>query len=100
MRLDEVSTLVRLRRRTKLDSSSRRIMRLVPVFILEEFNRRRKNVCTSSSKTNYAFHIVRPVFTLDGKHERRIIRLDGLCVSSIKTANAVVVFIVKLDSIP
>ena len=49
MRLDEVSTLVRLRRLTKLDTSSRRIMRLVPVFILNEFNGRRKNVCPSSS---------------------------------------------------
>ena len=82
MRLDEESVLVRLRRRTKtdsssrrimrlvavwkLESSSRRIMRLVPVFILDEFNRRRKNVCPSSSKTNDASHIVRPVFTLDG----------------------------------
>ena len=45
MRLDEVSTLVRLRRRTKLDSLSRRITRLVPVFIQDEFKRRRKKVC-------------------------------------------------------
>ena len=66
MRLDEVSTLMRLRRRTKLDSASRRIMRLAPVFILDEFNRRRKNICLNSSQTNYASHIVRPVFTLDG----------------------------------
>ena len=66
MRLDEELILVRLRRRTKLESSSRRIMRLVPVFILDEINRRRKNVCPSSSQTNYASHIVRPVFTLDG----------------------------------
>ena len=66
MRLDEESILVRLRRRTNLESSSRRIMRLVPVFILDDFNRRRKNVCPSSSKMNYASHIVRPVFTLDG----------------------------------
>ena len=50
MRLDELSSLVRLRRCT----SSRRIMRLVAVFILDEFNRRRKNVCPSSSQTNYA----------------------------------------------
>ena len=57
MRLDEVSTLMRLQRRTKLD---RRIMRLTPVFILDEFNRRRKKVCLSSSQTNYASHIVRP----------------------------------------
>ena len=54
MRLDELSSLVRLRRRTKIDSSSRRIMRLVAVFILDKFNRRRKNVCPSSSQTNYA----------------------------------------------
>ena len=66
MRLDEESILVRPRRRTNLESSSRRIMRLVPVFILDEFNRRRKNVCPSSPETNYASHIVRPVFTLDG----------------------------------
>ena len=50
MRLDEESILVR----TKVDTSSRRIVRLVPVFILYEFNRRRNNVCQSSSQTNYA----------------------------------------------
>ena len=60
MRLDELSSLVRLGRRTKGDTSSRRIMRLVPVFILDEFNRRRKNVCKLVP--------------------------DELCVSSIKTA--------------
>ena len=54
IRLDELSSLVRLRRRTKVDTSSRRIRRLVPVFILGEFNRRRKNVCPISSQTNYA----------------------------------------------
>ena len=53
-------------RRTKLVTSSRRIMLLVPVFILDEFNRRRKNVCPRSSQTNCASRIVCPVFTLDG----------------------------------
>ena len=38
MRLDELSFVVRLERRTTEDSSSRRIMRLVPVFILETHN--------------------------------------------------------------
>ena len=38
MRLDELSSVVRLERRTIEDSSSRRIMRLVPVFILETHN--------------------------------------------------------------
>ena len=38
MRLDELSSVVRLERRTTEDSSSRRIMRLVPVFILETHN--------------------------------------------------------------
>ena len=54
IRLDKLSSLVRLRRRTKVDTSSRRIMCLVAVFILDEFNRRRKNDCPSSSQTNYA----------------------------------------------
>ena len=48
MRVDELSKLVR---RTKVDTSSRRIMRLVAVFIVDEFNRRRKNVCPSLSQT-------------------------------------------------
>ena len=39
MRLDERSTLVRLPRRAKLESSSRCVMRPVPVLILDEFNR-------------------------------------------------------------
>ena len=38
MRLDELSSVGRLGRRTSEDSSSRRIMRLVPVFILETHN--------------------------------------------------------------
>ena len=67
MRLDEESILGRLRRRTKLESSSRRIMRLVPVFIPDEFNRRRKNVCPSSSKTNYASHIVSSIKTANSE---------------------------------
>ena len=56
MRLDEQPRLVRLQRRTKVDSSSRRIMRPynLPVFILDELNRRRKNVYPSSSQMNYA----------------------------------------------
>ena len=48
MRLDELSNLV------ALDSSSRRIMRLVFVFTLDEFNKRIKFVCPSSFQTNYA----------------------------------------------
>ena len=38
IRLDELSSVVRLSRRTTKDCSSRRIMRLVPVFILETHN--------------------------------------------------------------
>ena len=38
IRLDEYSSVVRLKRRTTEDSSSRRIMRLVPVFILKTYN--------------------------------------------------------------
>ena len=38
IRLDELSSVVRLSRRTTNDSSSRRIMRLVPVFTLETHN--------------------------------------------------------------
>ena len=64
MRLDELSSLVRLGRRTKVDSSLRRIIRLVPVSILDEFHRRGKNVCPSSSQTVYSSCIVCPVFTL------------------------------------
>ena len=52
MCLDELSSLVRSR--TKVNSSSRRIIRLVPVFILDEFSSREK-----------MFVQVRPVFTLD-----------------------------------
>ena len=38
IRLDELSFVIRLERRTTEDSSSRRIIRLVPVFILETHN--------------------------------------------------------------
>ena len=49
MRLDELSSLVRLGRLTK-------------VFVLDEFNRRRKFFWPSSSQTDYASFMVRPVF--------------------------------------
>ena len=39
MRLDELSSIARLERRTTEDILSRRIVRLVPVFILETHNR-------------------------------------------------------------
>ena len=58
------------------------------IWILDEFNGRRKNVCPSSSQTNYVSHTVRPAFTLDREYERRIIHLDGLCVSSIKNGHS------------
>ena len=38
IRLDELSSVMRLERGTTVDSSSRRIMRLVPVFTLETNN--------------------------------------------------------------
>ena len=38
MRLDELCSILRLKRRTTDDSSSRRIMRLVSVFILRTHN--------------------------------------------------------------
>ena len=38
MRLDELSLVVRRSRRILRDTSSRRIMRLVPVFIPEKYN--------------------------------------------------------------
>ena len=44
IRLDELSSVVRLERRTTEDSSSRRIMRLVSVFTLET-NNQTNNEC-------------------------------------------------------
>ena len=44
IRLEELSLVVRLSRRISKDSSSRRIKRLVPVFILETKTRRTLNV--------------------------------------------------------
>ena len=64
MRLDELSSLFRLRRRTKVDSFPRRVMGLVSVFIPDKLNRRQRKT----------FAQVRP-------------RLIILCVSCIKTAN-------------
>ena len=57
IRLDELSSVVRLERRTKEGSSSTRIIRLVPVFTLETNNHGQTN--------NEMFAQVRP---------------DGLCV--------------------
>ena len=51
MRLDELSFEMRLEGRTRKGSSSRRTMRLVPVFILETHNPDElQNVCPSSSR--------------------------------------------------
>ena len=58
MSLEELSSLVRLGRRTKV--------RPLAVFILDEFKRRRKIVCPILSQADYAvFFVVRPVFTLE-----------------------------------
>ena len=46
MHLDELSSVVRFEQRTTENSSSRRIMRLVPVFILET-NNQTNNKCLS-----------------------------------------------------
>ena len=48
-----------------MDSSCIRIMRLLPVFILDDLNRCRKNGWPSSSQKDYASFKVRSVFTLD-----------------------------------
>ena len=51
MRLDELSFEIRLERRTTKGSSSGRIIRLVPVFILETHNPDElQNICPSSSR--------------------------------------------------
>ena len=51
MRLDELSFEIRLEGRTTKGSSSGRIMRLVPVFILETHNPDElQNICPSSSR--------------------------------------------------
>ena len=49
MRVDELSFVIRLERRNTKDSSSGRIMRLVPVFIVA-ITRQTKNVFPSSSR--------------------------------------------------
>ena len=51
MSLDELSFEIRLERRTTKGSSSGRIMRLLPVFILESHNPDElQNICPSSSR--------------------------------------------------
>ena len=77
-RLDERSFVIRLERRISIESSSGRLSRLVPVFILDEFHRSRKSLCPSSSQTDYVSSVVRPVFMLGEEHGRLTIRLDGL----------------------
>ena len=58
MRLDELSFEMRLEGRTTKGSSSGRIIRLVPVFILETHNPYElQNICPSSSR-----RIMRPQY--------------------------------------
>ena len=66
LHFDFFLALARPLKHTKLNSSPRLIMGPVPVSILDEFSRRKKKVCPSSSQTGYASYIFRPVFTLDG----------------------------------
>ena len=54
MRLDELAFVVQLERRTSQDSSSRRIMRLVPVFILETHNQTNSKCLPKSVQTDDA----------------------------------------------
>ena len=57
MRLDELSFEIRLERRTTKGSSSGRIMRLVPVFILETHNPdEQQNIFSSLSRRIMRFY--------------------------------------------
>ena len=55
IRLDEYPSVVRLERRTTAYSSSRRIMRLVPVFILKMYNQTNKECLPKFVQIDNAF---------------------------------------------
>ena len=86
IRLDELSFVVRLERHTTKDYSSTRLMLPVPVVMPGTQNQTNNKCLPKFVPTDNASYRVRPVSTLHEQHERRIIRLDGLCVSCIKTA--------------
>ena len=74
IRLDELSSVVRLERRTKEGSSSTRIMRLVPVFTLETNNQTNNECLPKFVQTDYAS-------------------------SSIKTANVIIAYLALQRSV-
>ena len=74
IRLDELSSVVRLERRTKEGSSSTQIMRLVPVFTLETNNQTNNECLPKFVQTDYAS-------------------------SSIKTANVIIAYLALQRSV-
>ena len=61
IRLDELSSVMRLERRTTEDSSSRRIMRLVPVFTLETNNQTHNECLLKFVQTDNASSSIKTV---------------------------------------
>ena len=88
MRLDEVSFEMHKERHTTRDSLCRRIIRLLPVFILKMHTRLTTNVCPSLSgwimhleyKTSHCFFII---FLLVEIQVNLFIRTDGRCSYSL-----------------
>ena len=70
MRPDELPFVVRRSRRTSKESSSRRIMRLVPVFILETHNQTNYKCLPKFVQSDNASLVYK-------NDHRRIIHLDG-----------------------
>ena len=64
IRLDELFSVVRCSRRTMKDSSSRRIMRLVAVFILETHKQTNKECLSKFVQTDYASYSIKTAIDL------------------------------------
>ena len=84
MRLDELSFVVRLERRTTEDSSARRIMRLAPVFILETHNASNNKCLPKFVQTDNASSGIKTANNLSQKGGSKL-GLSGLVYSSFLT---------------
>ena len=91
IRLDELSSFIRLERRTTKNSLSRRIMRLVPVFILKTNNQTNNKSLPEFVQTDNASSSINRTITqergfnkaqadcyLKKKHSRTVLRMSRL----------------------
>jgi len=89
IRLDELSSVVRLERRTTEDSSSGRIMRLVPVFTLETNNQTNNECLSKFVQTHNASSSIKTAIAEQNRYNKSTLNTDNIYHKNILNSYAV-----------